>query len=201
MEYENFVDRNDRLGSRSPRQEQLALVLAALETPRGAESESDIEALRLLVVDATLEQDDYALNHAVEGIHRLLFMWARDDADAAVVEARGELRGLHNVASMVLDRIVPLAEFAAIAPETLAHDVLAHIVAHPGCSNDDIVLHLGKDRTQISRAGRRLAEAGLARKHRRGTKNVWRATPRGVGALNAAAAGWPRPVGRQHHHV
>lgn len=198
MDTELFTERNERLGSRSGRQEQVALVLAELEAPRGADAEGDLEALRLLIVDAIMEHDDYTLRHGVEGLHRLLVLWAAAGTrDPEISEAHGELRGLHNVASMALERMVPLAILAEISPDTLPHDVLSYIVDHPGCSNEDIGQELGTGKTQVSRAGRRLGDAGLARKRRTGSHNSWQATPRGVAALHVASTGWPRPAGRQ----
>lgn len=198
VDVETFVERNDRLGSRSGRQEQTALVLADLEVPRGADAEGDLEALRLLLVDAVMDHDDYALRLAVDGLHRLLVIWAAaGDRDPEVVESRGELRGLHNLASMALERMVPLAILAEIAPDTVAYEVLAYITENPGCSNHDLIHHTGTDKTQVSRAGRRLSDAGLVRKRRTGSRNSWQTTPRGVGALHAAHNGRPRPTGRR----
>jgi hypothetical protein len=106
--------------SESARQEQISLVLVALEQPRGRDAEPELEALRLLLVGAIVDQDDYALRLSVDGLHKLLVSWlAGHDASAAVAETRGELRGLHNVASMALERMVPLAILAELSPHTL----------------------------------------------------------------------------------
>lgn len=200
VEIEPFSERNERLGSQSGRQEQLASVLAAFETPRGMNAEGDLEALRLLVVDAIFDNDDYALRLAVDGLHRLLVIWMSANGAADIVEARGELRGIHNVASMALERMVPLAILAEVSPEGLPHEVLTYVAEHPGCSNTDLTIHTGRDKTQISRAGRRLWDAGLIRKRRTGSHNAWQITPRGVGALHAANTGRARPAGRQRSY-
>jgi hypothetical protein len=202
MEVEQVVERNERLGAKSQRQEQIAAVLAGLETLRGKEAEGTVEALRVLLVDAVMDQDDYALSHAVDGLHRVYISLRGDrNADAEAAEMRGELRGLHNVASVALERMVPLRMLAEIAPDTLVHKVLAHVVEHPGCSNDDLVRQLETDKTQVSRAGRRLIDAGMARKRRMGSRNAWQPTPRGIRALSAVQAGWVRPAGRQRSHA
>lgn len=198
MDTETYAERNERLGSQSGRQEQLALVLAALEEPRGDAAEPDLEAARLLLVDAIMDHDDYALRLGVDGLHRLMLVWSSTGAnEEPIVEARGELRGLHNVASMALERMVPLAILAEISPDTLPHRILSYVAENPGCSNDDLVHATDTDKTQVSRAGRRLAAAGLVRKQRTGTRNAWQLMPRGAGALHAVDHGATRPTGLQ----
>ncbi len=196
---ESFLERNERLGSRSGRQEQIAEVLAALEQCQDLEMEGDLEALRLFLVDAMMDHDDYALRHAVDGLHRLLATWAAVEAkDREILENHGEVRGLHNLASMALERMVPLAILAEIDPDTQAHEILAYVADNPGCSNLDVMQGTEIGKTQVSRVGRRLRDAGLIRKQRTGTRNAWQATPRGLGALHASASGGARPAGRQH---
>lgn len=198
MDVENVTERNERLGAHSRRQERMSALLAKFEEPAPL-AEGDLEAFRMLTVDALMDNDDYALRLAVDGLHRVLVIWtvSTEESDVDVVEDRGELRGIHNVASMALERMVPMGALAEIAPGTRPHEMLAYIVENAGCSNDDLVHHTGADKTQISRAGRRLHDLGLVRKRRTGTRNTWQATPRGVGALHATAARWPRPAGRQ----
>ncbi len=203
LDLETFSERNKRLGSQSGRQEQIAYVLAGLERPTGDATdevlEGDLEALRLLLVDAVMDHDDYALRQAVDGLHRLLVIWAAARSeDTETIEARGELRGMHNLASMALERMVPLAILAEVSPDTLPHEILAYVADNPGCSNYDLALHTATGKTQISRAGRRLSDAGLVRKRRTGTRNAWQVTPRGIGALDAVNNGRPRPIRRQH---
>jgi hypothetical protein len=197
MDRENYVERNERLGSQSQRQAQIGLMLSEFELPRGADAEPDIEALRMLLVDGLMDHDDYALRLIVDGLHRLITNWSLSrSADEAVIENRGELKGLHNVASMALERMVPLAILAEVSRGGLQNQILSHVVENPGCSNEDLINETGADKTQVSRAGRRLSDAGLVRKRRTGTRNAWVATPRGVGALHAAKVGHPRSIGR-----
>lgn len=198
MDREDYFERNERLGSQSPRQTQISLVLSEFEELRGIDAEPDIEALRMLLVDGLMDHDDYALRLIVDGLHRLVINWASlHDVDETVIENRGELKGLHNVASMALERMVPLAILAEVSHGGLQKQILSYVVENPGCSNEDLINETGSDKTQVSRAGRRLSDAGLVRKRRTGSRNAWAATPRGVGALHAADAGHPRSVGRQ----
>jgi hypothetical protein len=198
LDLENFNARNDRLGSANPRQTEIDAVLGDFETAAPADTADAFEALTLLVTDAILDQDDYSLRLIMDGTHRLLAMRDGAEADVAAATAQGQLIALHDVASMVLERIVPLAILAELEPDTVAHRFLAAVADNRGCSNDDLAITLELDKTAVSRAGRRLHVAGLARKRRAGRRNVWEPTPRGLAALGAIQSGGRmRPRRRQ----
>ena len=196
LDLENFTARNDRLGSDNPRQTEIDAVLSDFETVGDNEVADAFEALTLLVTDAILDQDDYSIRLVMDGTHRLLAMREVVEGDTAAATTQGQLIGLHDVASMVLERIVPLAILAELEPDTVAHRFLAAVTDDPGCSNDDLAVTLEIDKTAVSRAGRRLHNAGLARKRRAGRRNAWEPTPRGLAALGAIQSGGrmrPRP--------
>lgn len=198
LDLENFNARNARLGTDNPRQTEIEAVLSDFEALDGGDTADAFEALTLLVTDAILDQDDYSLRLVMDGTHRVLAMRDVADQDVAAATAQGQLIGLHDVASMVLERIVPLAILAEIEPDTVAHRFLAAVADDPGCSNDDLAITLELDKTAVSRAGRRLHVAGLARKRRAGRRNAWEPTPRGLAALGAIQSGGRmRPRRRQ----
>ncbi|HEX8086810.1 MAG TPA: hypothetical protein VF529_21160 [Solirubrobacteraceae bacterium] len=193
---ESYAERNLRLSTENQRVAALEEVLAALEAgPR--EPEPELESLRLLLVDALLDADDYALRYVVDALHRLHAVWGSRDAASGDAEDRGEVRGLHNVASMALERMVPTAVLAELAPESLMYRMLERVAEEPGCSNDDLMYAFDTDKTQVSRAGRRLTEAGLVRKRRLGRRNAWEPTPRGLLALGGVERSPSRPLPRR----
>lgn len=196
LDLESFADRNERLGSENPRQTEIDAVLSAMETADPADAAGGLEALTMLVCDAILDQDDYSIRLMMDASHRVLAMWGVTPASTEAAIARGQLVGLHDVASMALERIVPLAILVEIEPETIAHRFLAALVDEPGASNDELAVTLDIGKTAVSRAGRRLHSAGLARKRRAGRRNSWEVTPRGLAALATLQTGGrmrPRP--------
>jgi len=194
---ESFSDRNERLGKGSPRQSELERVLAKLESASG-DIEGSLDALRMLLVGAIQEEDDYSLRLAVQGLHRLYLSRGSASETLEAREDLGELRGLHNVASMVLEGLVPLGILAELEPDSVPHQMLVAIADDRTKSNADLASDLGVDKSQVSRAGARLHAAGLARARRAGRKNLWEITPRGLQTLSLLATGGkPTPQGRQ----
>jgi hypothetical protein len=199
-ELESFADRNDRLAADSPRQLALARAISDLEQVR-RNIEGDLDAVRVLVVSAMQEEDDYSLRLVVDGLHRVHAIWlSAGDSDPVTVEHRGEIRGLHNVASVGLERMVPLALLAELEPDSMGHRMLAVIADSPYVSNSDLVGELGADKTHVSKVGTRLRAAGLARNRRAGRRNVWEITPRGAQTLNLLAVGG-KPVSQGRHRT
>lgn len=193
---ESFSDRSERLGLGSPRQSELERVMSALETAP-ADPEGALEALRMLIVGAIQEEDDYSLQLAVEGLHRLYLKCRPGATTLEAREALGELRGLHNIASSALEGLVPLAILAELEPESVAHRMLVRIAETGVCTNADLVNELEVHKSQVSRAGTRLHAAGLARARRAGRSNLWEITPRGVQTLALLSIGGkPTPRGR-----
>lgn len=197
-ELESFADRNERLAAGSPRQLALGRAISDLEEVR-RDIEGELDAVRVLVVSAMQEEDDYSLRLVVEGLHRVHAIWrSAGNEDPVIVEHRGEIRGLHNVASVGLERMVPLALLAELEPGSMGHQMLVLIAESPYVSNSDLVGELGTDKTQVSRVGTRLRAAGLARTRRAGRRNVWEITPRGAQTLNMLAIGG-KPVSQGRH--
>jgi DNA-binding transcriptional ArsR family regulator len=198
LDLEGFAERNERLGRENPRQTAIESVLGSLESTGPAVAPGAFEGLTMVVSDAILDQDDYALRLMVDAGHRLAMIWRRAAHDGDEREALGQLTGLHNLASMALERIVPTAMLAELEPDTVPYRLLVLVADEQGCSNDQISIALGVDKTAVSRAGRRLAAAGLATKRRAGRRNAWEITPRGLSALGSIQSGGRmRPRRRQ----
>lgn len=192
---ETFSDRRERLAS-SPRQRELDALITALRSSE-ANTERVLEATRLLVVGAILEDDAEALRLAAQALHKAYLSWNTEHGTEKA-EHRGEVRGLHNVASVVLERLLDPALLAELESGSVAHQMLSQMADKRGLSNDDLAGLLLVNKTQVSRAGARLQASGLATARRAGRRNAWDITPRGEEALNAVAAGGkPRPRRKQ----
>lgn len=118
---------------------------------------------------------------------------ARDEVDASIARVRDSAglandgveraawNGLERVAAACADRLGGLArQSRRLEPESLAARVLARIADGDVYSNEDLVEMLGSDPWQVSRAGRRLRDLGLATRERQGRVNVWSVTPAGL---------------------
>ena len=75
------------------------------------------------------------------------------------------------------------AQTGRLEPESLAARVLAQLADGDVYSNEDLVEMLESDPWQVSRAGRRLRELGLAIRRRQGRVNVWTVTQAGRAEL------------------
>lgn len=99
---------------------------------------------------------------------------------------RGVFTGMAAVALAAgrAGRRSPLAESTGLVEAgTLAERLLLEIGRGVAGSNAEIAERLGTDDWQLSRAGRRLREVGLAERTRSGRTNQWRLTPAGYEAV------------------
>jgi hypothetical protein len=183
---ESLSDRVDRL-SAGGRVREIDRLLTEVEAARGA-AEGDFNALSMLVVDAIRELDEFALELSLVRLQRLYGIWdERSDSDAA--EQQGRIRAMADVSSTALEQLVPLSALAGIEPGSRAHQFLSVLQERSGLSNAQLVEALGSDPADVSRIGRRLHDAGLARKRRYGRRNAWDITPRGLKAVGILDSG------------
>jgi DNA-binding transcriptional ArsR family regulator len=111
---------------------------------------------------------------------------------AAEHAARGYERGVYEGLLGVVDSVREAVEgsrglapqSAAIESGSLAARMLLEIARGVRGANADLADRLGTDQSQVSRAGRRLRELGLASRAREGRLNRWVLTP--VGEHEAA---------------
>jgi DNA-binding transcriptional ArsR family regulator len=192
---EPLDERLDRFAD-SVRRRELERIIAALAPDQGTPSHGTYSALAMLVVDASLEGDESALDGALHALQRT---WAKyHGADHITdVELRGRVLAFIDVVRWALERSLPLELLTNLERDTHAHRFLSALAGEPGRSNRSLAGQLAIDDTAVSRLGRRLAEAGLARKRRVGRTNEWTITPRGVEALdvleNGGVARYQRP--------
>jgi len=94
---------------------------------------------------------------------------------------RGRLDGALQVLGAVAGRAnLGLApQTATIEPGSLAERLLLEIDNGVHGANADLAERLGTDQWQLSRAGRRLRDLGLAERTRTGRLNLWRLTSAG----------------------
>ena len=107
--------------------------------------------------------------------------------DSPSPELRAILHTLECVARAALEPLEP--PHPALEAGSLAARILNALLAEPELTNTDLCERLGTDATQLSRTGRKLVEAGLAVRHKRGRTNRWVVTPKGRMAVAAAALG------------
>ena len=101
-----------------------------------------------------------------------------------LLEALAELRG----ASVALSWVGRLAAEVLVGAELVGAEtthgrMLTEIAARPGIGNNDLAGRLSTDKTQISRAGRKLLDSGLVAVSRSGPGNHWRVTGKGAALL------------------
>src|SRR4051794_36519085 len=197
---EELQDRKERLDA-SPRLTELDRLFTSLSGQIPLEVEGIFNALSLLIVEASLDADEAALDYALGGLQHVAALHTQAaEQDAAVASVVGRLLGILDVTISALDRVPPLGFLVEFEESSHAHAFLKLLADGPGRSNIDVAAQLAVDPSQASRIGSRLVESGLARRRRVGRTNRWEIAPRGVLALRVLDEGGfsrPRPEHRQ----
>ena len=96
---------------------------------------------------------------------------------------RGQLDGVLTVLAAVSGRSIAggglAPQTATIEPGSLPERLLLEIDSGVRGANADLAERLGTDQWQLSRAGRRLRDLGLAERTRAGRLNAWKLTSAG----------------------
>jgi predicted transcriptional regulator len=197
MAVEELKDRSERLegGVRLREIERLARQLedSLPEVPEGV-----FTALGLIVTDATLDWDEEALGLILEELPRLAAL-ARLQGTATATLSEGRLLGLIDITRHGLQRALPIGFLGRLEPDSLSHRFLQEIERDSSRSSSDLVFSLNSDESSVSRVGRKLIDAGLARKRQLGRTNQWLITPRGLQALRVLETGGiERPTREQY---
>jgi AcrR family transcriptional regulator len=137
------------------------------------------DAVALGLVDAVLERDSATLTAVLEALRDAL---GRADGDEALT---GWLDASIAFAHWGLERS---PSTAPVAEGTQAHEFLSALAGAPRIGSAELRELLETDETQVSRAGRRLLEAGLVTRRKIGRQVYWEMTPRGQRALDDAPA-------------
>ena len=113
--------------------------------------------------------------------------------DATEPYERGVYEGLLGIVDAVVDAVEGdwglALQSAAVEPGSLAARMLQEIAGGVAGANADLADRLDTDQWQVSRAGRRLRELGLATRVRAGRLNGWTLTSAGQRELSHLRAG------------
>jgi DNA-binding MarR family transcriptional regulator len=108
---------------------------------------------------------------------------------------------LIDVAAWGLERSLSLAALAEFEQDSNGHEFMKRLLERPGQSNTELADGIGISNAEVSRVGRRLADAGLAAKRRLGRYNHWELTPKGIHALELLAGGGAARFHRPHLQI
>lgn len=200
-ELERLDDRKQRLDT-SPRITELDRIVAIFESDPTGVDDRTFSTLSMLMVDAILDWDEPALDFVIVQLQRVSAL-ARDASDSErspLVE--GRLLSLIDIGRWGMERALPidlLSQF--VEPESHSHEFLKAVAEQAGCSNTAIASVLEVDESEVSRVGRRLSQAGLARKRKVGRTNQWVITPRGVQVFSVLEAGGTMRPTREHRQL
>lgn len=163
---------------------ELSRLVGELQDRPGNVSAGDFNALAVMLADAALDADEATLVAGQRGLQRVYGRQLRvDDPSPEQVEQRGRVLGFIDLVQWLVRRVIPAATLSKLEPSGHAHRFLSAIATRPGLSNTELARELGVDETEVSRVGRRLHDAGLARKRKLGRHRRWDVTPRGAQAL------------------
>lgn len=145
-----------------------------------------LDATALGVVDAVLAGDAPALQSALAAVRerRRDLLGAAPDS-----EALGALEALASLLAWALERVPTPADDDLLAEGTVAARFLAALAGRRAVGSAEIRERIGTDVTQVSRAGRRLLDAGLVVRTKVGRSVSWALSPRGRRALDESGAG------------
>jgi DNA-binding MarR family transcriptional regulator len=202
MAFEELQDRKERLDTRGRTSELDRLVASFDRSVEAPQREGLFNALAMLIVDATLDGDEPALEFAFDQFQHLHAARMRDHAGSeGAIEERGRLLALIDVAKWGLERTMPLDLLVEFEVSSHAHQILRIISDQPGATNTALMEELDIDPSQVSRISSRLEQAGMTRKRRAGRYNLWEITPRGVQALGILDAGGIARPKREHRQL
>jgi len=162
----------------------------------GPPADAALDAVALAIVDAVLDDDEQTLREALPALRGARHALARaEGADAGRQRATGALSALAGVVSWALERLPGAQTRDAVAPGTQGFAFLALLADGEPVASARVREALGVDETQVSRAGRRLLDAGLVARRKLGRTVSWELTPRGRRALQLAGHAATAPAG------
>jgi predicted transcriptional regulator len=199
-EIEDLKARNERL-SLGSRITELDRLLGTVEHELPEANDRLHVALGVLVTDAILDWDEAALDFAMGQLQRIAAL-AADYPPALGARVEGRMLGLIDVVHAGIQRVLPMDLMGQfVEPESHSHRFLKEIDHGSRMSNTALAAALGVDETEASRIGRRLIQAGLARKQKLGRTNQWLITPRGVQVVAVLDEGGVIRPTREHRQL
>jgi hypothetical protein len=200
-EFEDLKERSERLAT-SPRLAELDEMIAALESDPGTTDAREFSAFSMLLVDAVLDWDEPALDFALVQLQRVAALLGDLDSCTEIHRIEGRLLSLIDISHWGMQRILPIDLMGQfVEPDSHSHDFLKLISEESVHSNTAISVELKTTESQVSRVGRRLIQAGLARKRKVGRTNQWLITPRGVQVVTVLDAGGVTRPTREHRQL
>lgn len=198
MARETWQEKNERLQN-SPRLRAINERLLRVQDEDVAGARQTLRALHLLVIDATLDGDTYALDAAVHGLQAAANRVVARAEDSDSWRLLGRVEALSEEALLALERVPSLRALADYEPESHSARFLRTVAENPGASNLAIAAQLdGVTEQRVSQIGRELSQRGFARKRRVGRANAWDLTPRGAQMLQLIEAGEQDRPQREH---
>jgi hypothetical protein len=171
----------------------LARVLGELVDDPDGVTAGPLRTVSAIVVDAMLSADLEGLAEAQRGLQRLYALQVGiDQPTNDQVETRGQIRGMLELIQWGSRRSVPA--LPPPAEGSHARRLLETLVHRPGITSQELADLLSVDKTEISRTGGRLVDAGLARRRKAGRNAHWEITPRGRHSLRT-----PGPIDEQYY--
>lgn len=156
-------------------------------------SAGSVRALAALTADAILERDPTAINVLREALRRVQGRWGLRVEVGTSEDVAVSVAGILRVVEAAAQRLTMPWLTSEFTPGSHAHRVLQEIARDRGVSNTELAEQLRLDETEVSRAGRRLREAGLVTRRRFGTINSWEVTSKGRSLLASMPATKPQP--------
>jgi predicted transcriptional regulator len=200
-ELEDLKERSARLAT-SPRIAELERLLVSVETRPQDTDEREFSALSMLLVDAILDWDEPALDFAIVQLQRISSILIDHGNNDQTYRVEGRLLSLIDVGQWGMERIPPIDLMGQfVEPDSRAHEFLKFISEETGRSNSAIAIELDVIESEVSRIGRRLVQAGLARKRKVGRTNQWIITPRGLQVVAVLDAGGVMRPTREHRQL
>lgn len=144
------------------------------------------------VLDAWLKGDRDWLLSSERELQDALVLGSSDPDGHDAERSLGRVEALLEIVRGATRRLVAQDAAAAVTPNSLSHRMLLVLIEQPGLTNRALAEALDVDETQVSRAGRRIEELGLAWKRRIGRVNLWELTPRGRASLSGVSPARPR---------
>lgn len=194
--FEDLQTRSERLAA-GPRLTELDRITVTLEHDLPSPDEGEFAALSMLLTDAILDWDEAALELALAQLPRLASLAAGYGSPEGA-RTEGRLLALLEIAQRGIQRALPSDFLGHVESGSHSHQFLQEIEREPMRTNVALSIELNVRESEVSRIGRRLVQAGLARKRRLGRTNQWLITPRGVQVLSLLDAGGVNRATREH---
>lgn len=161
---------------------EFGLLVEQLRSTSGVGAAEPVIADLARVLATTIAERD---SNTLRVVLDLLSQHDLGGEDSPSPELAAVLRTMEHIARAAMEPLEPPPR--ALEAGSLAARFLDALLSEPELTNTDLCERLRTDATQLSRTGRRLIDAGLVVRHKRGRMNRWVVTPRGRMSVAATA--------------